>query len=90
VPCEVLGRRLLSLERKNSGNFGREERKCQSWAPLSVPKVFSIANLMKSRGLAARVDRSPRDQNCDSLCAVPGSLDVDLHPSSARASLRLF
>jgi hypothetical protein len=88
VPCEVLGDRLLSLERKNSGNFRREGRKCQSLGPLSVPKVFSIRNPMKRWGFAARADRTPQSKDCDTLCAVPGSLDVGLHHSSARAALR--
>jgi hypothetical protein len=67
VPCEVLGRRLLSLERKNSGNFRRDRRKCQSLPPLSVPKVFSIRKLMTGRDFAARANRSPRGHNCDRL-----------------------
>ena len=90
MPCKVPGRRLLSLERKNSGNFRREGRKCQSLAPLSVPKVFSIPNLMKGWGFAARADMSPPRMNCDTLCAVPGGLDVGSHPSSARATVRHF
>ena len=80
--------RMLGLKRKNSGNFRWERRKCQSLAPLSVPKVFSIRNLMKRWGFAARADRTPQRKNCDTLCAVPGSLDVGLHHSSARAALR--
>jgi hypothetical protein len=86
--CDVLGRRLLSLERKNSGNFRREGRKCQSLPPLSVPKVFSIANLMKSWDFAARADMTPQSRNCDTLCAVSGSLHVGPHPSSACVALR--
>jgi TolB-like protein/DNA-binding winged helix-turn-helix (wHTH) protein/Flp pilus assembly protein TadD len=67
VPCEVLGRRLLSLERKNSGNFRWERRKCQSLAPLSVPKVFSIRNLMKGRNFAAPAEKTAQCKNCDTL-----------------------
>jgi hypothetical protein len=88
--CDVLGRRLLSLERKNSGNFRREGRKCQSLPPLSVPKVFSIANLIKSWDFAARADMTPQNKNCDTLRRTSRGFYVRTSSSGARAAVRHF
>jgi hypothetical protein len=86
---DVLGRRLLSLERKNSGNFRREGRKCQSLPPLSVPKVFSMANPMKIRDFAAAY-KTPQSKICDTLRGTSRGFYVRFGSSGTRTAVRHF
>jgi hypothetical protein len=83
---EVHGRRLLSLERKNSGNFRREGQKCQSLPPLFILKVLSMPNPMKSRDFADFAGKTPQSKKCDTLRGTSRGLYVRSSSSGARAA----
>jgi TolB-like protein/DNA-binding winged helix-turn-helix (wHTH) protein/Tfp pilus assembly protein PilF len=61
------------LERESDGNFGPLARMRQSSPPLSVPKVFSIAKVLKTKMFPVEEDGSPAwSWNCGTLFEACG------------------